>query len=587
MPMPSLIRASFVFVLASTSLLASPPAITDLVCSEVPGGVLLTWTTNALPDSATLDIVRNGDVIASLPFDATSYIDDSVPAGLVVHEVVANDGSDAFASGCIADGSLALHSPDVTAGSGGVVEIPVFLSSPVETIGFGLGYKHDPEAVAFLDVTPGAALQALNEGEGPEYFFTGDLPSGFLALCSYGTGPLGESLLPAGDDQELLVARYAVVATGPATTELSFIPGDIATPVHVLGWIDPETAQPTVLFPAMDGSTLTIEPWELPPGIGDLVCSIVAEGVLLSWTNHDDGSSASIDVIRDGEVIVQLSPDATSYLDLGANGTGAYIVAAQDGVSALGASCHPAGEPSKLRSPDVTAGSGHIVDVPIFFDSPFASFGLSFGYRHDPAKLSLLQVNLGATADALNYGEGPELLFLEEVSGVESGFIVRCIYDVDFENLLPPSNGFEMFVVTYDVDAAEPDVTDLVFTDTLGDPAMPVTASLAPGLHVVPDTDGATIFIGESSGEFIRGDADGNGTVGIIDAITTLQALFEEGTLSCAAAADVDGNHQLTLLDPVSTLTYLYQSGEPPVAPFPGCGTASTSLSCDHYVGCP
>ena len=73
---------------------------------------------------------------------------------------------------------------------------------------------------------------------------------------------------------------------------------------------------------------------------------------------------------------------------------------------------------------------------------------------------------------------------------------------------------------------------------------------------------------------FVRGDADGDGAITVIDAIFTLNALFAGGPQpACAKAADTDDDGILILIDPIFTLNYLFIRGsaEPP-APGPACG---------------
>jgi hypothetical protein len=76
----------------------------------------------------------------------------------------------------------------------------------------------------------------------------------------------------------------------------------------------------------------------------------------------------------------------------------------------------------------------------------------------------------------------------------------------------------------------------------------------------------------DAAGTFRRGDASGNGSVDVTDAIFTLRALFGGGQApACAETADSDNDGTLTLADPVLLLDFLFRGGLSPASP----GTAS------------
>ncbi|MBN1419354.1 MAG: hypothetical protein JXP34_11285, partial [Planctomycetes bacterium] len=88
--------------------------------------------------------------------------------------------------------------------------------------------------------------------------------------------------------------------------------------------------------------------------------------------------------------------------------------------------------------------------------------------------------------------------------------------------------------------------------------------------------------------EFIRGDANGDGSHDIGDAVTILSSLFANGESLCADADDVNGDDQLDIGDPIGLLNYLFAEAAPPAAPFPACGTDPTqdTLTCERYPLC-
>ncbi len=75
-----------------------------------------------------------------------------------------------------------------------------------------------------------------------------------------------------------------------------------------------------------------------------------------------------------------------------------------------------------------------------------------------------------------------------------------------------------------------------------------------------------------------RGDANGDGSVDLADAVSTLGCLFLGARCSqCPDAADTNDDGQVDLGDVVSTLTYLFQDPTPPPAPGPrSCGRDAT-----------
>jgi hypothetical protein len=88
---------------------------------------------------------------------------------------------------------------------------------------------------------------------------------------------------------------------------------------------------------------------------------------------------------------------------------------------------------------------------------------------------------------------------------------------------------------------------------------------------------------------FRRGDADGDGSLDISDAVFTLLHLFIGGQQpSCLKAADQDNNGQVEITDAVGILGFLFKGEAAPPAPFPDCGWDPDidELTCESYSGC-
>lgn len=86
---------------------------------------------------------------------------------------------------------------------------------------------------------------------------------------------------------------------------------------------------------------------------------------------------------------------------------------------------------------------------------------------------------------------------------------------------------------------------------------------------------------------FIRGDANADGGVDIADAIYTLGNLFSGGPSTCLRAMDANADNGVDIADAIFTLASLFSGGDAPSAPYPGCGTAMGTLSCDAFPACP
>jgi hypothetical protein len=91
--------------------------------------------------------------------------------------------------------------------------------------------------------------------------------------------------------------------------------------------------------------------------------------------------------------------------------------------------------------------------------------------------------------------------------------------------------------------------------------------------------------------DFVRGDADGNGTLGITDPIAILAHVAggQQPGLECLDAADADDSGAVNVTDAAFIVASLFQGAAAPPAPFPTCGPDPTDdgLGCDAYSQCP
>jgi hypothetical protein len=95
---------------------------------------------------------------------------------------------------------------------------------------------------------------------------------------------------------------------------------------------------------------------------------------------------------------------------------------------------------------------------------------------------------------------------------------------------------------------------------------------------------------------FHRGDADGDGRLGVTDAIRVLDFLFRGGAApGCRESADLDNDGAIRVNDPVFALNHVFLGGPPPPPPGPpgaACGAdpdppgAPADLGCEAYPPC-
>jgi len=86
---------------------------------------------------------------------------------------------------------------------------------------------------------------------------------------------------------------------------------------------------------------------------------------------------------------------------------------------------------------------------------------------------------------------------------------------------------------------------------------------------------------------FIRGDANGDGSVNIADAVTVLDYVFPNATsplhhISPLDAADANDDNSVNVADAVYLLTYVFSSGPEPPAPFVVPGVDPTPSGLEH-----
>ena len=137
-----------------------------------------------------------------------------------------------------------------------------------------------------------------------------------------------------------------------------------------------------------------------------------------------------------------------------------------------------------------------------------------------------------------------------------------------------------------------------VGTFSVGD-AVRVTGTLDPICISFCQQGNGCVFGGPTTScsvvnppQFIRGDANRDGSIDISDAIFVLNSLFGSGSsiLLCVDAGDSNDDGAVDISDPIFLLGGLFTQGVLPPPPYPACGFDPTSLDaldCADFAACP
>jgi len=95
---------------------------------------------------------------------------------------------------------------------------------------------------------------------------------------------------------------------------------------------------------------------------------------------------------------------------------------------------------------------------------------------------------------------------------------------------------------------------------------------------------------GDPLPDFVRCDANGDGSHDISDVIWVINELFRQGPpSSCQHASDCNDDGRINASDTIYSLQYSFQGGPQPEPPFPDCGADGTvdgELDCEVYEHC-
>jgi hypothetical protein len=254
-----------------------------------------------------------------------------------------------------------------------------------------------------------------------------------------------------------------------------------------------------------------------------------------------------------------------------------------------------------FQSAEATSPAGGLVSLALAIDNqPEAVTALSFGVKHDAAKLTVDAVEIASALQAaLGAGTTPDDRFysLDLSPDGGAGFTVAVIIGADSVTgkAIPAGLDQPIFTARYRIALGITGETDVEITGDLGAPKVPVLldrkgVSQPPVGTPAPVTK-ATVTITAGPAPFLRGDANQSGSLDVTDGIIIINYLFGGGSLpageatrtSCLVAMNVDGSTvdgvadvedgpDIDLTDAIVLLQYVFQRGPAPAAPFPDCG---------------
>ncbi|MFN0060422.1 MAG: hypothetical protein ACKVX7_18350 [Planctomycetota bacterium] len=313
---------------------ASYPPPINLVCSNVSGGVQLTWLNGAVYTSLTLE--RNGLPLATLGGATTSYLDTTAAAGLTTYELTGTDGIETSPTvSCVitVPPQLAFQFP------GGLPSLVSTFgqSFPVVIVEQNGGVYESGSGTLFLDsgsgftpialvptgtLTFAAQIPAAPCGTALAYYLSAETTSG-LEIVSPSDAPSSSHAAIVADSEEVVVTYDMESASGWTAG----VAGDTAT----LGqWVrvDPvgTAAQPEDDHSAAPGTFAWVTgQGTVGGGIGaadvdsgtttlvspplDLLALNAPTISYWRWYSNDEGASPSLDVF-----VVQISANGTTWV---------------------------------------------------------------------------------------------------------------------------------------------------------------------------------------------------------------------------------------------------------------------------------
>ncbi|MCA8962104.1 MAG: FG-GAP repeat protein, partial [Planctomycetes bacterium] len=317
-------------VTCSISIIVLPP--TDFACASDEKAGLLSWSDGQTYTS--IEVRRDGVLIATLPGTAVSYLDPGLSPGSYLYCLTGFSGTDGSTETCcVLDVPLPIVTLDCSVDgeavtlewTAGQVYDEILIRRDGQIIVTLLG-----EATTFTDlgVTPGSHEYSVSGvtggGTATGVHCVVDVvpPVGDLVCTAEGDTVSLSWTTPITYDSISVWRNETLVATLPGT-ETGYVDAGLAAGGYeyvVLGEFGAASSEPV-------GCSIEV----LIPIIA-FVCSADDADVFLSWTNGQ--IYAAVELRRDGVLLVTLPGSSHSYLDAGvAYGSHTYELTAVDGPS--------------------------------------------------------------------------------------------------------------------------------------------------------------------------------------------------------------------------------------------------------------
>lgn len=307
---------------AECEILAGPPAapeVKELLCD----GPELTWKNPVTYERIT--VFRDGDVVAQIPGDATSYRDPGFPGRPTLYTVLGElEGYRGPEVHCFSDGVWILEAGDVEVPLGAErILVPIYAttSMPVQ----GISYCIDIDMSSFtLIEEPELSFQGVAWNPAHEFFeqhFVGPGCAGPVAGLVYDMFPPPETDkdLPVGLRQHVL--NFVFEPTRPfedgETVPVAPSPGSsfmARYPSKPLTTID---ARPTAVVPGEirfgSGGLRAVADLEARVARGEGGGASGGTEVVLSWKNG--APYDAVRITRNGALLAEVSGSATAFTD--------------------------------------------------------------------------------------------------------------------------------------------------------------------------------------------------------------------------------------------------------------------------------
>lgn len=442
---------------------------------------------------------------------------------------------------------LSISQVDVEGGASRNATIVLAVSSSDAIGGF---YTEIVDEAGVIDSVNQESQPVSGPGEDP--FFLGTRFEGGVITVGFMTSLLAQSVLPAGEDLD--VVRVDVCLK--AGTEAGEYPLTLRAGELIAGGAAPGRA----ISPALGTGTIVVD----------------------------------AAVPADAECTVQAQPEPPR-VDPPDQPPPAGPPPLPPGVELVG----------EIRLGSATARPGEEVELPFIVRSNGAIQGFSFSLDFDEEVLQATAVEesfIDPASPAVpfwvsainNSNETPGN------NGVDEGYVIGAAVPdlLGLYNYLPADTDNTPVVLSFAVNPnATAGSTTLSFVDGgKADPTTPGTHNIltAYRMAVEPtDIDGAVLIDGilnilpDVSAFFLRGDANGDRELNITDPRFTLNYLFQGGSPPpCMDAADANDDGRLNVTDPITTLHVLFGGQSALPAPFdePGVDPTDDDLGCSKGI---